>query len=102
VIEGVTGYLVPRSNVAAIRSRIRLLADQPSLRRQMGESARASFHRSFTFDRMYDATVALYREAAGATASPSTPQRAPFRRPALRLVPLVLHAFHRFWRFPWA
>jgi len=94
VIDRVTGYLVPRGDVAAIRTRLRVLVAQPSLRREMGESARASFARSFTFDRMYEATLAVYREAA-TTASPSR-HRPP--RPA----PVTAHAFQRVWRFPWA
>lgn len=91
VTDGVTGYLTPRGDVAAIRSRLRLLLDQPSLRRQMGESARTSYARSFTFDRMYEATLAVYREAA-------TPRRAGQADPT---TPGVTHAFQRIWRSPW-
>lgn len=101
VTDGVTGYLVPRGDVAAIRNRLRRLVDQPSLRRQMGESARASFERSFTFDRMYGATLAVYREAT-VPAHPSAPRRRSIeRRRPFRPKPVVPHAFQRVWRFPW-
>jgi len=101
VIDGVTGYRVPRADVAAIRNRIRLLVDQPSLRAQMGESARASFERSFTFNRMYEATLAVYQEAA-ATAHPSAPlRRSMERRHLLPLTPVVPPMFQRLWRSSW-
>lgn len=101
VIDGVTGYLVPRADVAAIRNRIRLLVDQPSLRAQMGESARASFERSFTFDRMYESTLAVYREAATTAHHSGSRRRPSERRRSFWLQSLVPHAFHRVWRSPW-
>ncbi len=114
VTDGVTGYLVPRGDVAAIRNRIRTLVDQPSLRQQMGESARLAFAQSFTFDRMYDATLTVYREAAFALAdegcdmededesdrSRPSVQAGGFRPGVLKALPSI-HAFQRVWRSPW-
>ena len=64
VVDGVTGYIVPRGDVDALRERIHTLVDHPELRASMGEAARERYLTNFKFDRMYDATLALYQEAA--------------------------------------
>lgn len=94
VTDGVTGYLVPRGDVAALRHRLRILVEQPSLRRQMGDSARASYLQSFTFERMYETTLAVYRDAIGA---PTRSRYLP-SHPA----PAMPNAPHQDWRSPWA
>ena len=65
VVEGETGYLVPREDVEALRRRLGELMASPELRRRMGDAGRKRFEEYFTFDAMYARTLAVYREAAG-------------------------------------
>lgn len=65
VVEGETGYLVPREDVEALRRRLGELMASPELRRRMGDAGRKRFEEYFTFDAMYARTFAVYREAAG-------------------------------------
>jgi glycosyltransferase involved in cell wall biosynthesis len=62
VVDGVTGYLVPRGDSQAIQERIERLARNPQLRRNMGEEGRRRFLKHFTSEKMLDKTFALYRE----------------------------------------
>ncbi len=62
VADGETGFLVPRGGVEALRERLaRLLAD-PALRRRMGEAGRRRYEAEFTFERMFQRTLAVYEE----------------------------------------
>jgi glycosyltransferase involved in cell wall biosynthesis len=61
IVEGVTGYLVPRGDVAAVRDRLALLVGDAGLRAQMGRAARRRYEEAFTFDRMYAQTLDVYR-----------------------------------------
>ncbi len=60
VEEGVTGYVVPRGDVAAVRERLATLVDRAARRREMGALGRRRFEAAFTFDHMFERTVALY------------------------------------------
>jgi glycosyltransferase involved in cell wall biosynthesis len=63
VADGVTGLLVPPGDVEALRGAIeRLLAD-PGLRRRLGEAARARARELLSWERVTEATLAVYREA---------------------------------------
>lgn len=62
VRNGVTGYIVPRGDIERLRDRIRVLVDHPELRAAMGQAGRKRYLSAFTFDRMYDATLAVYQE----------------------------------------
>lgn len=60
VADGETGFLVPRGDAEALRDRLaRLLAD-PALRRRMGEAGRRRYEAEFTFERMFEQTLAVY------------------------------------------
>jgi glycosyltransferase involved in cell wall biosynthesis len=63
VAEGVTGYLVEKENVEALRERIARLIDSPETRGHMGRAGRARFEAEFTFGAMYEKTVRVYEEA---------------------------------------
>ncbi len=70
VEDGVTGHVVPRGDVAAVRERLANLVSQAVLRREMGTLGRRRFEAAFTFDHMFARTLALYGEIlAGHTAT---------------------------------
>lgn len=62
VLDGVTGFVVPRGDVEAVKHRLEMLLRNPKLRKDMGYKARQRFEQEFTFDRMFGRTVATYRE----------------------------------------
>jgi len=51
VEDGVTGLLVPEGDTGALVAALRRLANDPSLRRRLGEQGRRRWHREFTADR---------------------------------------------------
>jgi glycosyltransferase involved in cell wall biosynthesis len=66
VRDGVTGYLVPVEDAAALANRAgRLLAD-PGLRRRMGTDAKEWLHGQFDPQKLIDAVVTQWREVAAA------------------------------------
>ena len=67
VVDGETGFLVPREDPVQLRDRLRLLIDSPELRVQMGQKGRKRFEENFTFEGMYERTVAVYREVLSNT-----------------------------------
>jgi len=66
VVDGETGFLVPRGDVAAVRDRLRQLLADPQLRSRMGAAGRRRFQQLFSLERMLEETVNVYREAVGA------------------------------------
>jgi len=62
VHSGKTGYLVPRGNTEVLRKRIRELIIDQKLRQRMGRIGRVRYESDFTFRKMYEKTVAVYRE----------------------------------------
>ena len=65
VVDGETGFVVPPRDPAALRSALeRLLAD-PDLRRRLGLAGRERAHTHFSWEKVTDATLAAYAEAAG-------------------------------------
>jgi len=62
VEDGVNGILVPRGDVNAVRTALRRLLTNPSIREIMGRRGRERFEREFTFDRMAEKTLQVYRE----------------------------------------
>ncbi|WP_324718097.1 glycosyltransferase family 4 protein [Carboxydochorda subterranea] len=73
VMEGETGFLVPRGQVGALRERLLRLIRVPDLRIQMGRSGRARYEHYFTFERMYHETMAVYQEVLAARRQRSKP-----------------------------
>ncbi len=61
VVEGRTGYLVPPDDARALGAAIARLADDPGLRRAMGQAARAQVEAHHSIEAEADALVALYR-----------------------------------------
>lgn len=63
VVDEATGFLVPRGDVAALRSRLATVIADPLLRQRMGEAGRRKFLAQFTFENMLAKTIRLYGEA---------------------------------------
>jgi len=62
VVEGITGFTVPRSDVQTLRNRLSRLITDSQLRTQMGKAARKKYEQSFTFDRMFFETYHTYKD----------------------------------------
>ena len=78
VEDGVSGLLVPPSDVAALREAIAALVADPLRRAAMGEAARRLAERRFALEPMVAATVAHYRALlAPRAAAILAPQEAP-------------------------
>ena len=60
VVEGTTGFLVPRGDAAAFRDRLDRLLHRPSIRQQMGTAGRRRYEAKFTLDAMTRHTLAVY------------------------------------------
>jgi glycosyltransferase involved in cell wall biosynthesis len=61
VEDGVTGFLVPPRDTAALQDRIALLLREPARRRAMGRAARERALRNFTWSRAAAVAVGAYR-----------------------------------------
>ncbi|MFQ3621633.1 MAG: glycosyltransferase family 4 protein [Spirochaetales bacterium] len=62
VVEGKTGFLVPKEDPEALRERLKTLILNGELRVAMGREGRRRFEENFTFENMYICTLAVYRE----------------------------------------
>jgi glycosyltransferase involved in cell wall biosynthesis len=62
VLEGVTGFLVPDEDSHAVADRLRILASDPELRRQMGEAGARHVRATYSVPRLVDEIDALYRD----------------------------------------
>ncbi len=65
VRHAVTGLLVPPADVAALANAMGKLADQPALRRRMGQAGRTLVVREFTAELVAAKTMAIYRRMLG-------------------------------------
>ena len=61
--DGVTGLLVPPRDPKALAVAITRLLEQPGLRKQLGQAARARVEREFTWDRVATKTSTAYERA---------------------------------------
>jgi len=62
IVEGQTGFCIPRGDLQALVHRLRLLVRYPQLREKMGDEGRKRFLAQFTFERMYRQTTQVYDE----------------------------------------
>ncbi len=65
VVEGKTGFLVPRGDEEALKARLRTLLLSPDLRASMGEAGRRRYEEAFTLERMLRETWRVYQEVLG-------------------------------------
>ena len=66
LIDGVTGHVIPSGDVDALVDRLARLADDPTLRRRMGEAGRRRVEERFAFESMVTSTSALMRSVVTA------------------------------------
>ena len=64
VTDNETGLIVPEKDPEALARAIRTLADDPDLRRRLGEAARARYRGQFAPERAATRMVELYRKLA--------------------------------------
>lgn len=62
VLDGETGFLIPKGDVETLREKLLGLTRDPNLRKRMGVNGRRRFLENFTFEHMYRKTLAVYRE----------------------------------------
>ncbi|GAA6747090.1 glycosyltransferase family 4 protein [Thermus brockianus] len=62
VLEGRTGYLVPRGDEGLLRERLALLLQDPHLRVALGSEGRRRYETHFTLERMLSQVWATYEE----------------------------------------
>ncbi len=65
-LHGVTGFVVPPADPAALARALRVLVANPELRRRLGEAGRRRVAELFGLRRMLDTAEQVYREVAGA------------------------------------
>lgn len=63
VVDGETGFLVPRQQPDVLAAKIEYLLDHPDIARQMGEAGEARLRRKFSTETMVAETVTLYERA---------------------------------------
>ena len=69
VVDGETGWLVPPGDEAALARALRDALADPARARRMGEAGRRRVEAHFSWDRIADRTVAVYRDAIAAKAA---------------------------------
>lgn len=62
IVDGLTGYLVPRGDSETFADRLNRLANDPALRHKMGQAGRERYEKRFTIDRMGKETIQVYEE----------------------------------------
>jgi glycosyltransferase involved in cell wall biosynthesis len=70
VEHGHTGLLVSARDVDALERVLAQLISTPALRKRLGDNGRRRFLESFTFDRMFAKTMAIYQQALGTQPCP--------------------------------
>lgn len=60
IVEGISGFAVPRSEVDILRGHLNRLVMDAQLRIQMGKAARQRYEQLFTFERMFSETYQTY------------------------------------------
>jgi glycosyltransferase involved in cell wall biosynthesis len=65
VSDGISGFLVPPDDAGSVARCLRLLIEDPALRRRMGLAARAKALAEFADTRIVAETLAVYRRALG-------------------------------------
>jgi D-inositol-3-phosphate glycosyltransferase len=64
VADGITGYLVPPNDPAALAERLGFLQTRPALARQLGLAGVRRVHAMFTWERVTQQLIMIYRAAA--------------------------------------
>ena len=67
--DGVSGFLAPSGDAAALASALERLCREPGLRVGMGQAARAKVEQDYSMERMIDQYESLYRAVLPETTS---------------------------------
>ncbi|OYQ63073.1 glycosyltransferase family 1 protein [Pseudanabaena sp. SR411] len=62
VIDGITGYCVPRGDVETLRNRLEKLVNDAQLRREMGIQGRQKYEAELTLEQMCTKTLNIYQD----------------------------------------
>ena len=62
VVDGVTGFLIPKEDPSMLADRLTILLERPGLAQRMGEAGRRHVQQNFTRRRMANEVIGLYRE----------------------------------------
>jgi glycosyltransferase involved in cell wall biosynthesis len=65
VVDGTTGFVIPRGDAVRLRECLRKLITSSELRVRMGEAGRARYEEKFTFDRLVERTTKVYEAVLG-------------------------------------
>jgi glycosyltransferase involved in cell wall biosynthesis len=65
VVDGTTGFVIPRDDVDHLRDCLRQLITSAELRVCMGRAGRARYEEKFTFDRLVQRTTKVYESVLG-------------------------------------
>jgi glycosyltransferase involved in cell wall biosynthesis len=65
VVDGITGFVVPRGDTERLRACLRQLITSPELRVRMGEAGRTRYEEKFTFNRLVERTTTVYESVLG-------------------------------------
>jgi len=60
ILEGETGFTIPKGDVATLRDRLQQIVSDAALRGRMGRAARARYEAEYTFETMLERTLAVY------------------------------------------
>jgi len=60
VVDGSTGFLIPRGDVSILKDRLLKLIKNPTLRQKMGREGRKRFEENFTFAHMLEKHLKVY------------------------------------------
>jgi starch synthase len=69
VVDGETGWLVPPGDPAALAEALRVALADPARARRMGEAGRRRVEAHFSWDRIAERTLAVYRDAIATKAA---------------------------------
>lgn len=69
VVDGSTGYVVPKSEPEALGAALKRLLGDAALRRQFGAAARNRYENQFTFEHMFKKTLDIYTALSPAGAA---------------------------------
>jgi glycosyltransferase involved in cell wall biosynthesis len=65
VADGISGIIVPPGDVTALAAALRMLIEDPDLRRRLGTQGRERIEREFSVYVMVDGNLSVYREITG-------------------------------------
>jgi glycosyltransferase involved in cell wall biosynthesis len=78
VVEGETGFTVPRKDEAALESCLRRILTTPSLRASLGRAGRRRYEQLFSLQTMVQKTLGVYRDVLIQAGSPAWREAATF------------------------